>query len=213
MRPGGGRVFPARNPKRAWAALRRGGKAAYRQDKQKDRPKSVSAHNWAPDLLSFRLSRGPKRSPSLNFARVRRAGVVEGLFCYLPMRFVSIGQPHVHHERISVVCAFDPNRARLWFQSHRDKSHFPNYPAVAKNLRLEGTSAFRSRRSRGLNRRQADSFRAASQSLPPASPSGLDFSAGRHLGQPYGPKTHQRRSWSHGGASGYAVLAYGACRF
>ena len=114
--------------------------------------KAVSAHNWAPDLLfsepSFRLSRGPKRSPSLNFARVRRAGVVEGLSCYLPMRFVSIGQPHVHHERISVVCAFDPNRARLWFQSHRDKSHFPNYPVVAKNLRLEGTSAFRSRRRR-----------------------------------------------------------------
>ena len=149
---------------------------------EKDRPKAVSAHKWTPDLFSepsFRLSRGPKRSPSLNFARVRRAGVVEGLSCYLPMRFVSIGQPHVHHERISVVCAFDPNRARLWFQSHWDKN-FPNYPAVAKNLRLEGTSAFRSRRSRGLNRRQADSFRAASQSLPPASPSGLDFSAGRH---------------------------------
>jgi hypothetical protein len=76
---------------------------------QKDRPKAVSAHNWAPDLfseLSFRLSSGPKRSPSLNFARVRRAGVVEGLSCYLPMRLVSIGQPHVHHERISVVCAF-----------------------------------------------------------------------------------------------------------
>ena len=95
---------------------------------------------------SFRLSRGPKRSPSLNFARVRRAGVVEGLSCYLPMRFVSIGKPHVHHERISVVGAFDPSRARLWFQSHRDKSHFPNCPMVAKNLRLEGTSAFRSSR-------------------------------------------------------------------
>jgi hypothetical protein len=122
---------------------------------------------------SFRLSGGPKRSPSLNFARVRCAGVVEGLCCYLPMRFVSIGQPHVHHERISVVCAFDPSRARLWFQSHWDKSHFLNYPVVTKNLRSEGTTAFRSRRRRmiaqGLNRRQADSFRAASNPChPPA---------------------------------------------
>src|ERR1700730_3589692 len=41
------------------------------------------------------------------------------------MRFVSIGKPHVHHEGISIVGAFDPIRARLWFQSHRDKSHFP----------------------------------------------------------------------------------------
>jgi hypothetical protein len=121
---------------------------------------------WAPHLFSepsFRLSRGPKRSPSLNFTRVRRAGVVEGLSCYLPMRFVSIRKPHVHHERIRVVGAFDPIRARLWFQSHRDKSHFPNYPVVAKNLRLEGTSAFRSRRRRmialrGLNRTRAHSF-------------------------------------------------------
>jgi hypothetical protein len=44
-------------------------------------------------------------------------------------------------------------------------------------------------------------------------PSGFVFRGGRRRGQPYGPKTHQRRSWSHGGASGYAVLAYGACRF
>jgi hypothetical protein len=50
------------------------------------------------------------------------------------MRFVSIGKPHVHHEGMSVVGAFDPIRARLWFQSHRDKSHFP-YPVVAKNLK------------------------------------------------------------------------------
>ena len=92
---------------------------------------------------SFRLGRGSKRSPSLNFARVRRAGVVEGLSCYFPMRFVSIGKPHVHHERMSVVGAFDPIRARLWFQSHRDKSHFP-YPVVE----LEGISAFRSHRRR-----------------------------------------------------------------
>jgi hypothetical protein len=91
---------------------------------------------------SFRLGRGSKRSPSLNFARVRRAGVVEGLSCYFPMRFVSIGKPHVHHERMSVFGAFDPIRARLWFQSHRDKSHFPNYPVVAKNLRLEGDFGF-----------------------------------------------------------------------
>ena len=74
---------------------------------------------------SFRLSRGPKRSPSLHFARVRRAGVVEGLSCYLPMRFVSIGKPHVHHERESVVGAFNPISAGLWFQSYQDKSHFP----------------------------------------------------------------------------------------
>ena len=132
---------------------------------------------WVPHLFSepsFRLSRGPKRSPSLHFARVRRAGVVEGLPCYLPMRFVSIGKPHVHHERISVVGAFDPIRARLWFQSHRDKSHFPNCPMVAKNLRLEGPSAFRSGRRRVialrvLNRTRAHSFRAI-QSLPPAGP-------------------------------------------
>ena len=99
---------------------------------------------------SFRFSRGPKRSPSQHFARVRRAGVVEGLSCYLPMRFVSIGKPHVHHERISVVGAFNPIGARLWFQSHRDKSHFPNCPMVAKNLRLEGTSALRSGRRRRI---------------------------------------------------------------
>jgi hypothetical protein len=102
-------------------------------DQQLDEPIDESeatwsdAPFWAPHLFgepSFRLSRGPKRSPSLNFTRVRRAGVVEGLSCYLPMRFVSIRKPHVHHERISVVGAFDPIRARLWFQSHRDKSHF-----------------------------------------------------------------------------------------
>ena len=89
------------------------------------------------------------------------------------MRFVSIRKPHVHHERISVVGAFDPIRARLWFQSHRDKSHFPNYPVVAKNLRLEGTSAFRSRRRRmialrGLNRTRAHSFPESNPCHPPA---------------------------------------------
>jgi hypothetical protein len=138
---------------------------------------SLWTAHWAPHLFSepsFRLSRGPKRSPSLHFARVRRAGVVEGLSCYLPMRFVSIGKPHVHHERISVVGAFDPIRARLWFQSHRDRSHFPNCPMVAKNLRLEGPSAFRSGRRRmialrGLNRTRAHSLRAI-QSLPSAGP-------------------------------------------
>jgi hypothetical protein len=89
---------------------------------------------WAPHLFSepsLRLSRGPS-SPSLNFARVRRAGVVEGLSCYLPMRFVPIGKPHVHHERISVVGAFDPICARLWFQSHRDKSHSWHFSDMAR---------------------------------------------------------------------------------
>jgi hypothetical protein len=116
---------------------------------------------------SFRLGRGSKRSPSLNFARVRRAGVVESLSSYFPMRFVPIGKPHVHHERMSVFGAFDPIRARLWFQSHRDESHFPNLSGGGENLRLEGISAFRSRRRScdrhpGLNGRQADSFRATS---------------------------------------------------
>ena len=163
--------------------------------------KAVSAHNWAPDLLfsepSFRLSRGPKRSPSLNFARVRRAGVVEGLFCYLPMRFVSIGQPHVHHERISVVCAFDPNRARLWFQSHRDKSHFPK---LSSAFPIPSTSYDR---SRGLNRRQADSFRAASQSLPPAGPHQDSFSAVAGVRTASRARTHQR----HQGAAARGFLA------
>jgi hypothetical protein len=151
-------------------------------DQQLDEPIDESeatwsdAPFWAPHLFSepsFRLSRGPKRSPSLNFTRVRRAGMVEGLPCYLPMRFISIGKPHIHHERISVVGVFDPIRARLWFQSHRDKSHFPNYPVVAKNLRLEGTSAFRSRRRRmialrGLNRTRAHSFPESNPCHPPA---------------------------------------------
>jgi len=123
---------------------------------------------------SFRLSRGPKRSPSLNFARVGRAGVVDGLSCYLPMRFISIAKPHVHHERISVVGAFDPSRARLWFQSHRDKSHFPNCPMVAKNLRLEGASAFRSGRRRriapGTQSKRPGFVPRSTQSLPPAGP-------------------------------------------
>ena len=90
---------------------------------------------------------------------------VEGLSCYLPMRFVSIGKPHVHHERISVVGAFNPIGARLWFQSHRDKSHFPNCPMVAKNLRFEGTSVLRSGRVvgslPGLNRSAPVLFREA----------------------------------------------------
>ena len=123
---------------------------------------------------SFRFSRGPKRSPSQHFARVRRARVVEGLSCYLPMRFVSIGKPRVHHERISVVGAFNPIGARLWFQSHRDKSHFPNCPMVAKKLRLEGTSALRSGRLRrippGTQSRCSGFVPRGTQSLPPASP-------------------------------------------
>src|SRR5277367_5125371 len=77
------------------------------------------------------------------------------------MRFVSIGKPHVHHEGISVVGAFDPIRTRLWFQSHRDKSHLPNYPVVAKNLRLECTSAFRSRRPRSSAQSPPDARRYA----------------------------------------------------
>jgi hypothetical protein len=127
---------------------------------------------------------GPKRSPSLNFTRVRRADVVEGPSCYLPMRFVSIGKPLVHHERISVVGAFDPIRARLWFRSHRDKSHFPNDPVVAKNLRLEGISAFRSdpRRRRIIAPGDLIEGRwirsAHIQSLPPASPSGQKRAGG-----------------------------------
>jgi hypothetical protein len=90
---------------------------------------------------SFRLSRGPKRSPSLNFAGVRRAGVVEGLSCYLPMRFVSIGRPHVHHERMSVVGVFNPISAGLWFQSHRDKSHFPKLSGRRRNYRPPATQS------------------------------------------------------------------------
>jgi hypothetical protein len=100
--------------------------------------------------------------------------VVEGLSCYLPMRFISIAKPHVHHERISVVGAFDPSRARLWFQSHRDKSHFPNCPMVAKNLRLEGTSAFRSSRivriAPGTQSKRPGFVPRSTQSLPPAGP-------------------------------------------
>jgi hypothetical protein len=76
--------------------------------------------------------------------------MVQRLPRHLPMRLVPIGKPHVHHERISVVGAFNPIGARLWFQSHRDKSHFPNCPMVAKNLRLEGTSALRSGRRRRI---------------------------------------------------------------
>jgi len=41
---------------------------------------------------------------------------------------------------MSIFGAFDPIRARLWFQSHRDKSHFPNYPVVAK---IQGLRGFR----------------------------------------------------------------------
>src|SRR5450631_2109159 len=142
---------------------------------------------------SFRFSRGPKRSPSQHFARVRRTGVVEGLSCYLPMRFVSIGKPHVHHERISVVGAFDPIRAGHWFQSHRDKSHFQkNYPG--KNLRLEVTSDFRSPstsydRPPGTQSNPSTFVPRLVQSFPPAGPQD-SFSA-------VSAKTHQRRSWSH----------------
>jgi hypothetical protein len=34
--------------------------------------------------------------------------MVDRLSCYLPMRLVLIGKPHVHHERISTVGAFNP---------------------------------------------------------------------------------------------------------
>jgi hypothetical protein len=47
---------------------------------------------------AFGLNRSQKCSPSLSFARVRRASVVEGLPRGLLMRLVLMGKPHVHHE-------------------------------------------------------------------------------------------------------------------
>ena len=111
--------------------------------------------------------------------------MVQRLPRHLPMRLVPIGKPHVHHERISVVGAFNPIGARLWFQSHRDKSHFPNCPMVAKNLRLEGTSALRSGRRRRIAPRTQSKrcgfVPQGTQSLPPCQPSGLVFRLGRCL--------------------------------
>ena len=152
---------------------------------------------------SFRFSRGPKRSPSQHFARVRRTGVVEGLSCYLPMRFVSIGKPHVHHERISVVGAFNPIGARLWFQSHRDKSHFPNCPMLAKNLRREGTSALRSGQRRRIapwtQSRRSDFVPRGTQSLPPPG-----FLESRR------PRVFPQRNPLSGSRPGHAFLAASA---
>jgi hypothetical protein len=120
------------------------------------------------------------------------------------MRFVSIGKPHMHHERISIVGAFNPIGARLWFQSHRDKSHFPNCPMVAKNLRLERTSARRSSRRRriapGTQSKHSGFVPRGTQSLPPAGPQDSFSSA---IGVPptaFRARTHRRRSWSRGGA-------------
>jgi hypothetical protein len=86
------------------------------------------------------------------------------------MRFVSIGKPHVHHERISVVGAFNLISAGLWFQSHRDESHF---------LKLSGRRMIA---LRGLNRTRVHSFRAI-QSLPPAGPQD-SFSSAAGVRQP-----------------------------
>src|ERR1700692_3571030 len=49
---------------------------------------------------AFSRRPGPKGSPSVNFAHVRRAYVVESLPSHLPVRLVLIGKPHVRHERI-----------------------------------------------------------------------------------------------------------------
>ena len=51
-------TLPARDPKRAWARLPRGGKAAYRQDKQKDRPKAALYSNCKLGAL---VVRSPQR--------------------------------------------------------------------------------------------------------------------------------------------------------
>src|SRR6202044_1964649 len=70
-------------------------------------------------------SRYPRRkgSPSVNFAHVRRAYVVERLRGHLPVRLVLIGKPHMRHERISVVGTLDATSARFRFQSQGSKSH------------------------------------------------------------------------------------------
>ena len=54
--------------------------------------------------------------------------MVEGLPCCLPMRFVLIEKPHVHHEGISVVGTLDPIWAGLRFQFHGGKRHLPEVP-------------------------------------------------------------------------------------
>jgi len=54
--------------------------------------------------------------------------MVEGLPCYLPMRLVLIGKPHVHHEGISIIGASDLLRAGLRFQFHGGKRHLPEVP-------------------------------------------------------------------------------------
>ena len=158
---------------------------------------------------SFRFSRGPKRSPSQHFARVRRAGVVEGLSCYLPMRLVPIGKPHVHHERISVVGAFNPIGARLWFQSHRDKSHFPNCPMGGENLRLEGTSALRSGRRRriapGTQSKRFGFVPRGTQSFAPAGVPGVTAPRAFPQRNPLSgsrPGIHSRTSYSNATPSG-----------
>jgi hypothetical protein len=120
------------------------------------------------------------------------------------MRFVSIGKPHVHHERISIVGAFNPISARLWFQFHRDESHFPRCPMVAKNLRLEGTSALRS----GPRRRIAPRTQSkrsgfvprGTQSLPPA---GRQDSFSGLARADSLPSQNAPAVWSHGGV-GYS---------
>ncbi len=109
---------------------------------------------------------------------------------HLPMRLVPIGKPHVHHERISVVGAFNPIGARLWFQSHRDKSHFPNCPMGGeKNLRLEGTSALRSDRRRriapGAQSKRFGFVPRGTQSFPPAGDPGVTAPPGLSTAQPF----------------------------
>jgi hypothetical protein len=135
--------------------------------------------------------------------------MVQRLPRHLPMRLVPIGKPHVHHERISVVGAFNPIGARLWFQSHRDKSHFPNCPMVAKNLRLEGTSALRSGRRRMIALRDSiepGRIRSA-QSNPCHLPGFLEsrrpgpFNSAT-LCQDRAPGIHSRTSYSNATPSG-----------
>jgi hypothetical protein len=72
---------------------------------------------------AFSRYRRPKGSPSVNFAHVRRAYVVERLRGHLPVRLVLIGKPHMRHERISVVGTLDATSARFRFQSQGSKSH------------------------------------------------------------------------------------------
>ena len=105
---------------------------------------------------------------------------------------------NVHHERISVVGAFNPIGARLWFQSHRDKSHFPNCPMVAKNLRLEGTSALRSGRRRrippGTQSKRFGFVPRGTQSFPPAGVPGVTA-----------PRAFQQRNPLSGSRPGHSL--------